>query len=795
MTAPLPVRGPLEIDTCRDYVVPALRAAGWAEEQIIEQHYFTDGRIVPTGKGHRRKEGKRADYVLEVAPGVPVAIVEAKRLYRAPGDGLQQGMEYAEILDLPLAYSSNGEGIVEHDFDTGLERNLAAFPGPDELWTRYRAWKGIAEESTAGALMLPFNRDLRNPDGSVKEPRYYQRIAIQRAVQAVLSGQDRILITMATGTGKTFVALQTVWKLWESGWREDRKPRVLYLADRNILVDQPIEREFKPVFGDALWKVSGDRRTGREIYFALYQAIGDMGPSPGIFRDYPPDYFDLIVVDECHRGSARDESTWRGILEHFAPATQIGMTATPLRDDNRDTYRYFGNPIYEYSLAQGIDDGFLAPYIVHRVVLSPDATGWSPTPEQLDLFGKEIPDGLYMTEDFERVVSLLMRTRAAAEHLTNYLKATDRMDKTIVFCVGQEHAEQMRMELSNANGDLVRQFPHYVARIVAAEEEVGRRHLDDFVDPERDTPVIATTSKLLATGVDIPTCRNIVLFRPIGSIVEFKQIIGRGTRLYPDQDKLFFRIIDYVGATRLFEDPGFDGVPEHITEEEIDDEGQAVEERVVAEPEATYETDEAEPEVTPEDLERRARKYYVDEGEVFITAEALYILEPDGAGLRVVAYEQYVADQVRRIYPNAGDLRKLWRTRDGRNEVVEVLEKRGITFEELARRTGLVDADPFDLLVHVAWNGPLSSRRERTSRVRREHAEFLAEFAPEAREVLNGLLEKYSDHGIDQLDDLHILDVPPFPDFGTPVEIAERFGGPEKLREAVERLQGLLYAA
>lgn len=392
-----------------------------------------------------------------------------------------------------------------------------------------------------------------------------------------MSARQRMLITMATGTGKTFVAMQIVSKLRQSGWTGDRKPRVLYLADRNILVDQPMDREFLPAFGEAVWKVSGDSKTGREIYFALYQSIADSKEGPGIFRDYPKDYFDLIIVDECHRGSARDDSTWRAILEHFEPAVQIGMTATPRREDeNLDTYSYFGNPIYEYSLAQGIEDGFLAPYLVHRVVLSPDASGWSPTPEQLDLFGREIPDDLYTTPDFERVVSLLVRTRAAARHLTEYMTRTDRMAKTIVFCVNQEHAEQMRMELHNANVDMAKQFPHYVARIVSDEGEVGRALLDDFTDPERDVPVIVTTSKLLSTGVDVPTCRNIVLFKPIGSMVEFKQIIGRGTRLFPDQDKLFFRIIDYAGATHLFADPDFDGVPGWITDEEIDDEGRTV---------------------------------------------------------------------------------------------------------------------------------------------------------------------------------------------------------------------------
>jgi len=562
--------GPLEAETCRDYVVPRLRDAGWSEDRIVEQYPVTDGRIAVVRGKHRRGERLRADYLLEVEPGFAVAVVEAKREHRLPSDGLQQAMRYAELLDLPLAYSTNGTGIVEHDFDTGLQTALDRFPSPDEAWRRYRAWKGIAGEDAAAAVLRPFARQLRNPDGTVKAPRYYQRVAIERALEAILGGRKRVLLTLATGTGKTFVSLQIVWKLSAGRWPAgSRNPRILYLADRNILVDQPIEREFRRVFEDAIWKIRGEAKTGREVYFALYQALADTGEGLGLFRDYPADYFDLVIVDECHRGSARDDSTWRAILEHFAPAAQLGMTATPLREDNRDTYAYFGNPVYEYSLAQGIEDGFLAPYRVRRVVLSPDAYGWRPDQGQLDLFGREIPPGLYETRHFERVVSLLARTELAARHLTGYLKRTGRMAKTIVFCVDSDHAEQMRAALHRENADLTRQHPHYVARIVSDEGDVGTEHLGNFADVESETPVIATTSKLLSTGVDLPTVENIVLFKPIGSIVEFKQIIGRGTRLYPDADKLSFEIIDYSGATALFEDPAFDGPPETVVEEEI----------------------------------------------------------------------------------------------------------------------------------------------------------------------------------------------------------------------------------
>lgn len=783
--------GPREGDTCRDYVIPKLENAGWTD-RFVEQYPVTDGRIVPRGRGHIRKKPLRADYVLEVEPGFPIAVVEAKRLYKLPGDGLGQAKRYAEMLDLQLAYSTNGTAIVEHDYDTGLEANLSGFPNPEELWRRYRAWKGIRDDHAAEIVRMTFDRTLRNPDGSVKQPRYYQRVAIERALEAILGGRDRVLLTMATGTGKTFTALQILWKLWNGDWKQGRKPRFLYLADRNILVDQPIAREFRPVFGDAIWKLRGEAKFGRELYFALYQALADSGDSIGIFRDFPADYFDLVIVDECHRGSARDESQWRGILGHFAPAAQLGMTATPKRDDNVDTYDYFGNPIYQYSLAEGVDDGFLAPYRVRRIVLSPDARGWSPQPGEVDRYGREIPAGLYETRSFERVVSLLSRTELVAQHLTQYLRQTDPMAKTIVFCVDSEHAEQVRQALNNANADLVRQYPDYVVRIVSDEGDVGRQHLGNFADPESRTPVIATTSKLLSTGVDMPTVRNIVLFKPIGSIVDFKQIIGRGTRLYPDEDKLTFQILDYTGATALFEDPDFDGPPERLDEEVIDDSTTDADE-IVEPPETENEDDVAKDE---EDLERRGTKLYVDETPVFLVAEGFYLPDPESGRYRLVEYRDYVADRVRTLFPDASGLRSQWHYRAGREDVERAMESSGIAFEELAVRTGMTEADPFDVLVHLAWNAPLLSRRDRVRRLHGEHPDFFERFAPEARAVLDDLLEKYAEYGVRQLDDLRVLEVPPLPErHGTVLEIAEKFGGRDALHAAVAELEERLYAA
>ncbi|MEX2100434.1 MAG: DEAD/DEAH box helicase family protein [Acidimicrobiia bacterium] len=799
--------GPLEKDTCRDFVLPRLKAAGWTDDQIVEQYRITDGRIITVGKKHRRAAPLRADYVLEYEPGVPIAVVEAKREYAIPGKGMQQAKDYAQRLDVPFAYSTNGRGLVEDDRNTGHETaSLAGFPSPDELWNRYRAWKGVVEPDVAKALLLPFNRDLRNPDGSIKEPRYYQRTAINRSVEAILQGDKRLLLTLATGTGKTFVSMQIVWKLWKSGWRPGRNPRILYLADRNILVDQPIEREYKPAFGTGegspIWKLQGgEAKAGREIYFALYQQLSDSGEDPnGMFRQFAPDFFDLVIVDECHRGSARAESSWRAILDHFSPATQLGMTATPKNNETVDSYGYFGDPLFEYSLAQGIEDGFLAPYRVRRVVLSPDAHGWAPEQGQLDLFGREIPDDLYETKDFERVVSLLSRTDAAAKHLTEYLRRTDRFAKTIVFCVNQEHADDMRRALHNANADLTKQHPTYVVRIVSDEQEIGRAHLSDFADTEKDFPVIATTSEMLSTGVDLPTVRNIVLFRPVGSMAMFKQMIGRGTRLFPDEDKLSFDIIDYSGATALFRDSEFDGPPERVDREEIDDEGNVVEDVVVAEPEPHFgeeagggDTGGA---LDPDDLNDEPRaKFYVDGVEVWVTAEATYHLDPDTHRLRLVEYRDFVTETVRSLYPGSQELRSRWVNRVGRLDVLGALDVHGIDAAELLERTGLVDADPIDVLVHLAWNQPLAKRIDRVRRVRKEHTDFFEQYQPAAREVLALLLDKYAEHGISQLDDLGVLQVPPLSSLGSPAEIAGRFGSSEGLKNAVARLSELLYAA
>lgn len=785
-----------EADTCRKLVRPRLEAAGWdtLPHSYAEQTHFTDGRIiVPAGKPRRLKK-KFSDFLLRYTRDITLAVVEAKSDQRPAGDGLQQAKDYAAILGLKFAYATNGSDILEYDFFSREEKPLDCFPTPDELWARYQAGQGLTG-ATANAVLVPC---FHQPG---KVPRYYQKTAIQRAVEAIVNGHRRCLLTLATGTGKTVVAFQVCWKLWSAGWNargESRKPRILFLADRNILVDDPKDKTFTP-FGDARWKIeNGAAIKSREMYFAIFQAIARDERRPGLYREYAPDFFDLIVVDECHRGSARDESNWREILDYFEPAYQLGMTATPLREDNRDTYLYFGNPLYTYSLKQGIEDGFLAPYRVHRVLTTYDAAGWRPNKGQRDRYNREIPDDEYHTKDFERVVSLQARTDAVARHLTDFLKKTDRHAKTIVFCVDQEHADQMRRSLNNLNADLLKQLPpgeEYVARVTSDEGDIGRGFLSKFQDPEERYPVILTTSQLLTTGVDAPTCQNVVLFRVIGSMTEFKQIIGRGTRVREDHGKLFFNILDYTGsATRLFADPDFDGEAALVTVEEIDEQGEIVaDSQQVEEEQQSPEDEEA---GTPQyDEEHQRRKFYVHGGKVDIDTEVTYDLDADGSKLRTVQITQYAADTVRTLYTAAEDLRRKWADFEQRSAVVEMLEERGIDFNELAATAGRPDADPFDLLCHLAYNAPLRTRKERAERLRKDRKDFFDQYGPEARGILNELLDKYAEHGSAQFAIPDVLEVPPLSEHGNVVEIAAKFGGAEKLMEAVSELQKQLYAA
>ena len=788
-----------EADTCRVYITPRLKEAGWdtAPHSLTEQRTFTDGRVFASGGKVTRGPRKRADYILRYTRDMMLAVVEAKEEGVPAGDGLQQAKEYAEILGLKFAYATNGHEIIEFDYFTGAERRISAYPTAGELWERIRKAEGLSDDAAAKALTAS-NLDA----GAI--PRYYQEIAINRTVQAILSGQRRILLTMATGTGKTVVAFQIAWKLWSARWNRagaHRHPRILFLADRSVLIDDPKDKTFAP-FGDARYKIEGGKISkSREMYFAIYQAIAKDENRPGLYKQFARDFFDLVIVDECHRGSARDESNWREILEYFEPAFQLGMTATPLREDNRDTYRYFGSPIYTYSLKQGIDDGFLAPYRVHRVITEVDAAGWRPSKGELDRYGREIPDEEYMTKDFERVVALRARTDAIAHNLAEFMRRSDRFAKTIVFCVDQEHADEMRRALSNLNQDLVKQYPDYVARVTADEGDIGRGHLSRFQELETTTPVLLTTSQLLTTGVDVPTCKNVVLARVVDSMTEFKQIIGRGTRVREDYGKLFFNILDYTGsATRQFADPNFDGFPEIEHEVTIDKEGNVTSEaysgsQLESETHESYERGEGRATgIGSDDGKGRVRKYYVDGGQVKVAAHLVYELDADGKQLRVVQYTDYTAAKVRTLFTSADELRTRWADPLKREEVLLALAERGIDPKTLAEATGHPEADPFDVLCHLAFNAPLRTRRERAEAVRRKRPDFFTEYGPEARAILEALLDKYSEYGPQQLVIPDVLQVPPVSSFGNLMEISKIFGGAPRLRSAVENLQSLIYS-
>lgn len=793
-----------EPDTCRLYVTPKLQTAGWDNLPYLlgEQRSFTDGRLIVTGGRVRRGERKRADYLLYYRRDFPIAVVEAKAEGEHATTGVQQARSYAEMLGLKFAYATNGHSIIEIDYLTGQEIEIDRYPTPEEIWQRLIAANTFTE-TTANTWIEPFNLT------SGKTPRYYQHIAINRIVESILSGKQRVLVTMATGTGKTFVAFQICWKLWKSRWNragEFRRPKILYLADRNILVDDPMAKMFAP-FEDVRHKISSsDVSQGRDMYFSIYQSLAS--PANDVFKEYPADFFDFIIIDECHRGSSREDNSWRAILTYFSPAVQLGMTATPLRDESRDTYNYFGNPIYTYSLRQGIEDGFLAPYRVHRVITDVDAIGWRPSKDELDRYGRPIPDDEYQTKDFEKAVALRARTKAIAKHLSNFLKASDRFAKTLVFCVDQEHAAEMRHELGNLNQELRKTYPDYVCRVTSDEGDIGKNHLSRFQDVDLPTPAILTTSQLLTTGVDAEMVKNVVLARVVGSLSEFKQIIGRGTRLNVDYGKEYFNIIDYTGtATIHFADKDFDGEPEYIDETTLNKDGETTS-VTVEKPESEEETTPPEQELEetpdptpppelplpPDPPPQPPRKFYVDGGEVEIIGHLVYDLDTDGKKLQVVKYTDYSGRMLRSMYPSPEEFRTTWANQDTRIEVLRELADRGIDFDELAVASNQTDADPFDLLCHLAWNAPLLSRRERAEKIKK-NPDLFAQHGDTAREILGLLLDKYIERGVIQFHGLSdLMKTPPFNHYGLPAEIANlHFGGILPMRQAVVQLQETLY--
>ena len=777
-----------EADVCRIYITPSIKASGWEDSQIKEQRTFTAGRVIVRGKTVERGKKKRADYILYHKNSLnrPIAILEAKDNKHSIGSGMQQGLDYADILDIPFVYSSNGDGFLEHDNLMGGERELTIdqFPTPDELWERYCNAKGITQNQEK-IITEPYYYGESN-----KEPRYYQSVAINRTVDAIAKGQDKILLVMATGTGKTYTAFQIIWRLWKPGV----KKKILYLADRNILIDQTITNDFKP-FKKVMTKIENKNMdTSYQIYMSLYhQLSGDENME--VFRQFKPEFFDLIVVDECHRGSAREDSRWRKILDYFSSATKIGMTATPKETEEVSNITYFGDPVYTYSLKQGIDDGFLAPYKVVRVGLNIDLLDYRPEKGKTDVYGNEIPDDEYTIKDFDKKIIIDERTQAVAERITEYLKATDRFSKTIVFCVDIAHAERMRQALVNCNKDLDLEDHRYVMRITG-DNEVGKAQLDNFIDPESKYPTIVTTSKLMTTGVDAQTCKLIVLDNSFGDngMTEFKQIIGRGTRINEDYGKLYFTVMDFKNASRMFADPSFSG-----------------------DPIAIYEVSETDPIVTPDELvnegengdgiidgenwipngdegdtQQRPSKIRVNGVDVSILVERVQYYDKDGK-LMTENLKDYSKRNILNEFSTIEEFLNVWTSSQKHDVIVAELKEHGILLEALRDAVGDTDIDDFDLICHIAYDKKPLTKSERVRNVKQK--EYFEKYSEPAQKVISALLDKYANDGIVDFEDTKILELSEFAEFGNPIRIAKMFGGVANYHRAMKELKTILYAS
>ena len=791
-----------ERDICTKFITPALRRAGWDEMlQIREEVSFTKGRIIVRGKLVARGKAKRADYLLYFKPNVPLAIIEAKDNSHSVGDGMQQALDYAETLNVPFAFSSNGDGFVFHDrtgASTPREANLALdeFPPPAELWARYRAWKGLTPDTEK--IVLQDYHD----DGDGKAPRYYQTNAVNAAIEAIAKGQDRILLVMATGTGKTYTAFQIIWRLWKAGHRK----RVLFLADRNVLIDQTMVNDFRP-FGGAMTKLSTQARTiqrgsggalridtAYEVYLGLYQAITGPEEHQKVYREFSPGFFDLIVIDECHRGSAAADSAWREILEYFSSATQIGLTATPKETKYASNIEYFGEPVFSYSLKQGIRDGFLAPYKVIKVHIDRDVEGYRPEKGTLDRDGEEIADRIYNQKDFDRTLVIDGRTNLVAQKVTQFLKESgDRFQKAIVFCVDQEHAARMRRALINENADVVDGNPRYVMRITGNDAE-GQAELGNFIDPESTCPVLVTTSRLLSTGVDVQTCRLIVLDREVGSMTEFKQIVGRGTRVHEDTHKYYFTLIDFRGATAHFADPAFDGEPVQVYEP---GEGDPIDPPEAPPPDGdtpvSYagngDTVISDPEWPLLAEGGPTKKVYVDGVSAAVVAERIQYVDNDGK-LVTESLRDFTRKVLRRRFASLDDFLRRWNAAERKQAVLDEMAAEGLPMVVLVEELGK-DLDPFDLICHVAFDAKPLTRRERADRVRKRDA--FTNYGEQARAVVDALLDKYADEGLLNLDDADVLRIPPINGLGTPLELIRAFGGKPGFERAVHDLQSALY--
>jgi len=784
-----------ERDICTKYINPALVKSGWnIKSQIREEVSFTDGRIIVQGKMHTRGKRKRADYILYYKPNLPIAIIEAKDNKHSIGDGMQQALEYSEILQIPFVFSSNGDGFIFHDKtisegEIEKELTLDEFPTPDFLWNAYLKDKKIETEEAVSIVQQSYPMDM---DG--KSPRYYQQIAINRTVEAIAKGQNRILLVMATGTGKTYVAYNIIWRLWKTGI----KKRILFLADRNALLTQTKNGDFSP-FGNEIMHIIKHRKIDKsyQIYFALYQGISGEEDWKDVYKEFSREFFDLIVIDECHRGSAREASAWHDILTYFKSATQIGMTATPKETTDVSNMSYFGEPVYTYSLKQGILDGFLAPYKVVRITTSVDE-GWRPTSGLRDKYGYEIEDRVYNLKDYDRNLVIDGRTQIVAENITRYLKASGRMSKTIVFCVDIEHANRMRMALINENADLVAKYPTYVVKITG-DDEVGKMVLGDFIDVAEPFPVIATTSKMLTTGIDTKMVKLIVLEANIGSMTEFKQIIGRGTRIREEEGKVYFTIMDFRKATNLFANPDFDGDPVQIYEPGEDEDpvppevpideggeegnGNPTDPPKFPDPPGG-EGGEPEPEPEPE-----PNKYYVNQVQVTVINERVQYYGADGK-LITESLKDYTRKNVKQEFSSLDSFIQKWRQSANKEELVKEMAEHGILLQALREEVGQ-DLDDFDLICHIAFDMPALTKKERANQVRKRN--YFAKYGEVAQKVLNSLLDKYENEGISSIEKRSILTVPPLIELGSPVELVKAFGKMADFDKAIQELENEIY--
>jgi type I restriction enzyme R subunit len=793
-----------ERDICTKFITPAVEKSGWNRlTQLLEEVSFTDGKIYVRGKLTARGNQKRADYILYYKPNIPIAIIEAKDNKHSVRAGIQQALDYAQILDIPCVFSSNGDGFLFHDrtaTDGNIETEIGIddFPTPEQLWEKYKKYKGITTPTAEKIASQDYYFD-----GTNRKPRYYQQIAVNRTVEAIANGQNRIILVMATGTGKTYTAFQIIHRLWKSG----AKKRILFLADRNALIDQTRRGDFKH-FKDKMTVVK-HRQIDKsyEIYLALYQGLSGTDEDANVYKQFSPNFFDLIVIDECHRGSAKEDSSWREILSYFKNATHIGLTATPKETKETSNTEYFGDSVYTYSLKQGIDDGFLAPYRVVRIGLNVDAEGWRPDQGKTDKDGNEIEDRVYNRKDFDRNLVIEERTELVAKKLTEFLKGYDRFAKTIVFCVDIDHAERMRTALAKQNADLVAENYKYVMQITGDNDE-GKRELDNFINPEEKYPVIATTSELMTTGVDAQTCKVIVLDANINSMTKFKQIIGRGTRINEEYGKLYFTILDFRNATDLFADKDFDGDPIRVKPVSQDEDLSLV---VIEEEEENSVTvlDEATGEEivfekakirypdgsslngnwTARDPEAKREKIYVNGVDVSVLVSREMYFDQHGKPI-TTSLKDHTKEIIKENFASLDDFLNKWNTTERKEAIIAELQEQGVMVEALYDAVNK-EVDLFDLICHVAFDQPPLTRQERANNVKKRN--YFTKYGDQAKKVLEALLDKYADEGITNIESIEVLRVNPFDEFGSPLEIINEFGSKEKYLQAVKELEIELY--